>query len=359
MSVPRTERREPTAQVSTESPAKAGPSTEVPFVSVVIPVRNDASRLHRCLATIDATTYPAARLEVLVADNGSTDTSPDVARAHAAVVLDFPGIRVSEVRNRAAKVARGDVLVFVDADHELDSNWIPHAIQTLVTSGAAAVGAGYYAPEDGTWVQKMYDSFRLRTPGIRRVDWLGSGSLAVWRTTFHDVGGFDSRLETCEDVDFCQRLRMKEYVLYSDDRLRSVHLGDPRTLRALFFGELWRGRDNLRVSLRGPVTLRALPSIFIPVTLLLMLVTLPVALMVEPAGLVLAAAGGGILLLTLVRVIRMLMHMRRCSPVLIARAWVVAIVYEVARALALVARTPHGVRQTASLSGRLAHRRPS
>jgi hypothetical protein len=331
----------------------------VPFVSVVIPVRNDAARLERCLISIRTGSYPADRLEIIVADNGSTDTSRDVARGHGATVLQFPDIRVSEVRNRAAAAARGQVLVFVDADHVLDAHWISHGVDSLLRSGAAAVGAGYYAPDDGTWVQKMYDSFRLRTPGLRRVDWLGSGSLAVWRNTFQNVGGFDSRLETCEDVDFCQRLRMNQHILFSDDRLRSVHLGDPRNLRALFFGELWRGRDNLRVSLRGPVTLRALPSIFIPVTLLVMLAVIPIALVVEPAWLVLAVAGGGILLLTVVRVIRMLMHMGRCTPLLIGRAWVVAVVYEIARALALVARTPHGVRQAASLSGRVAHRRTS
>ena len=117
----------------------------------------------------------------------------------------------------------------------------------------------------------MYDSFRVRPAGVHQVDWLGSGSLAVWREVFEKVGGFDSRLETCEDVDFCQRLRRNGYGLWSDDRLRSVHLGDPRSLRALFFGELWRGRDNVKVSLRGPLTWRALPSVMIPLTILLLL----------------------------------------------------------------------------------------
>jgi GT2 family glycosyltransferase len=77
----------------------------------------------------------------------------------------------------------------------------------------------------------MYDGFRARAAGVQQVDWLGSGSLAVWRDVFERVGGFDSRLETCEDVDFCQRLRRSGYGLWSDDRLRSVHLGDPRTIR--------------------------------------------------------------------------------------------------------------------------------
>jgi hypothetical protein len=335
-------------------------SPELPLVSVVIPVRNDAARLRRCLASVAESAYPASKIEVIVADNGSTDESPNVATEMGATLLQFPDMRVAEVRNRAAKAASGDILVFVDADHELDSAWIPLAVEDLRTSVAGAVGAAYYAPSDGTWVQKMYDSFRRRTPGLRRVDWLGSGSLAVWRSVFQRVGGFDERLETCEDVDFCQRLRRGQHVLYSDDRLRSVHLGDPRTLRALFFGELWRGRDNLRVSLRGPLTWRAVPSVLIPITILTLLATALVAPFTgqHPVRVLLMVAGA-ILLLAFIRVIRMLVHIRSLHPLVLARGIVVAVVYEVARALALIARASHGVRQGASLSGRFAQRKQS
>ncbi len=336
----------------TISPAQS--ADPLPLISVIVPVRNDADRLQRCLAAIKDSRYPLRLMQILVADNGSTDGSPSVGREMGAEVLSFPGIRVSEVRNQAAHVARGDILVFVDADHVLDPEWIPSAIESLRTSGAGAVGAAYYAPPDGTWVQRLYDSFRLRTPGLSRVEWLGSGSLAVPREVFKQVGGFDISLETCEDVDFCQRLRKGRHVLYSDDRLRSIHLGDPRTLRALFFGELWRGRDNLRVSLRGPYTWRSVPSVAIPVLNLALLV-LGLAGIVTIGGngaRLLTAAIAGIALLSLLRLGRMLTRMRAFDWLTLPRAFVVAIVYEVSRALALVVRTPHRVRQAASLLGR-------
>ena len=325
-----------------------------PLVSVIVPVRNDARRLQQCLASIAATAYPAARLEVLVADNGSTDTSAEVAEALGAQVLVFPDIRVSEVRNQAARAARGEILAFVDADHVLEPDWLPHAVESLLKPDAAAVGAAYYAPSDGTWVQRMYDSFRVRAAGVQQVDWLGSGSLAVWRDVFERVGGFDSRLETCEDVDFCQRLRRSGYGLWSDNRLRSVHLGDPRTIRALFFGELWRGRDNLKVSLRGPLHWRALPSVVIPLAiLLLMTVGIASILTLPDSWRLLALAVAGPLLLTSLRAGRMLSRIRRFDPLTMARAFAVALVYDVSRALALVVRTPHRVRQNASLSARV------
>src|SRR5205814_5569345 len=91
------------------------------------------------------------------------------------------------------------------------------------------------------------------------------------RSPFEAVGAFDVSLETCEDVDLCNRLRAAGYRIVSDSRLRNIHHGDPRTLWDLFEGEIWRGRDNLRVSLRGPFTWRALPGVLIPVVNLIMI----------------------------------------------------------------------------------------
>ena len=92
-------------------------------------------------------------------------------------------------------------------------------------------------------MQRAYDGFRRRSSGRREVDWLGSGNLAVSRSAFEAVHGFDVTLTTCEDVDLCRRLRERGYRIVSDSRLRSVHLGDPRSLKALFVSELWRGRE--------------------------------------------------------------------------------------------------------------------
>src|SRR5215212_9084481 len=96
----------------------------LPVVSFIVPVRNDAERLERCLASIRRADYPHDRLELVVADNGSTDGSDRVAREAGALVLSLPRLRVAEMRNRAVAASRGDVIAFVDADHEIDPVWI-------------------------------------------------------------------------------------------------------------------------------------------------------------------------------------------------------------------------------------------
>jgi Glycosyl transferase family 2 len=313
----------------------------------VIPVRTDAARLGACLATLRALDYPAALVDVIVADNGSTDDSAQVAISFGCRVVSLPGLPVAAVRNRAAAAARGDVLAFVDADHLLAPGWLRSAAETLSQDGVAACGAPYGSPAASSWVQRMYGAFRDHRVGIFDTDWLGSGNLAIRREVFGQVGGFDPSLETCEDVDLCRRLKGRGFRILTDSRMGSVHVGDPRTLRALFFGELWRGRDNIRVSVRPPVALRELPSIVIPVVDLLMLI-LAIA---GPAlggknGLWLTAGAMlTILLLSSLRAARMLGRLRERRSGDVTRAMAVALTYDLARALALVSRAGHGARR--------------
>lgn len=323
--------------------------TDTTRLSFVIPVRNDAARLDRCLRSILA--QPAAvPFEIIVADNGSTDTSAQVARAAGAHVLSLPNRPVSEVRNVAAQSARGELLAFVDADHELGSGWMRAATGLFDTPSVWAGGANYHAPDDGTWVQRMYDCFRGHANGTHVVDWLPSGNLVVRRSAFERVQGFDTTLESCEDVDFCRRVRAAGGTLVESGSLRSVHHGDPRTLGALFFAELWRGRDNIRVSLRERLTPRSLPSIVIPVIYLLAMA----AVIVSAVSLVFGGSPTGMLVglalmvgLTSLRAIRMLARLPAAAGRLrhAPLAWLVAFVYDNARALALVVRVGHDVRR--------------
>jgi GT2 family glycosyltransferase len=322
-----------------------------PRVSFVVPVRNDPVRLKNCLTTIAACAYPRELVDVVVADNGSIDDTPAVAAAAGAQVLSLPGIAVGEMRNRAARAAQGDVLAFVDADHELGPEWIRSAVSTLQLPGVSAAGAPYLQPPNATWVQRCYDSFRDHSEGVFDTPWLGSGNLAIWRQAFLDAGGFDTTLETCEDVDLCQRLRRQGHTLKSDSGMRSVHMGDPKTLRAIFWGELWRGRDNLRVSFRGPLAPRDVPSVVIPVLTLLLLTVALGALLALPwsgfAGVAVVVLGAlaGCAALSGLRAMRMLGRLRGGGPLDIVRAWLVAVAYDLGRALSLVIRVRHGVRR--------------
>ena len=315
----------------------------VTTISIIVPVRNDARRLASCLEHIGANRTAAG--EVIVVDNGSTDESAAVASRWGAIVLSRPNGKVAEIRNAAATVATGELLAFIDADNLIGCSWTEAATDVLQDPSVGAAGATYVAPSDGTWVQRLYGVLRGRTVGRHDTRWLASGNLVVRRTVFQQIGGFDPTLEACEDVDLCQRLRKQGWRLVADERMTSIHLGDPKSLTAVFKGERWRGRDNVRVTLRGPVTLADVISLASPILILGALVALPILLalsLFDKRALV--AAGllcAGIVALSLVKSARALVSGSVSGPLDALRALLVSLVYNLARALALVTRAPH------------------
>jgi GT2 family glycosyltransferase len=315
-------------------------------VSFVNPVRNDAFRLERCLRSIKANVSVGSTVDIIVVDNGSTDDSAVVAKRAGATVLQIEDASVSELRNIGAAHTSADILAFVDADHEIAAGWIATAVHTLRTPGVVAAGCLCHAPIDGTWVQRVYGALRGVPQGTHDVEWLGSGNLAVRRAAFEAAGGFDTSLTTCEDVDLCNRLRATGARIVSNAQMKNVHFGDPATLWALFKGELWRGQDNLRVSLRTPLTWRGMPSVVIPIVDMLMIVVAALGGLAAIAGYrsgltVVAVAALIVLSGAMLRVARWFVRERRFLPVTLLQALAVSFVYDLGRAVALVTRAPH------------------
>jgi len=313
-------------------------------IAFVIPVRNDAVRLGRCLDSIVRNHYPRMSIEVLVVDNESTDNSGDVARASADAVIRLSGTSVAALRNRGARETSAPLIAFVDADHEIHRDWIAAAVATLADPAVGAAGFPYDTQPDANWVQRLYDAMRRRPLSRDTVSWLGSGNLVVKRTCFDAIGGFRESLIACEDVDLCNRLIQAGYSIVADPRMRSTHYGDPQTVRSLFLGELWRGRDNLRVTFSGPRTLRHLRSALLPIIDLICIAGGIVALV---AGYPLVAISLWVVpvLAAVLRAVMIYKQREAGGPQAAAEALLVAVVFDIARALALVIPGSHRARR--------------
>src|SRR5262249_22109703 len=112
---------QPTTGVRT---AASDSACEVPFISVIVPVRHEASHVAHTLERLFAQDFPTDRFEVLVADGRSTDETRTIVTAltHRFAnlrLLDNPNQWSSAGRNVAAKAARGDVILLVDGHCEI------------------------------------------------------------------------------------------------------------------------------------------------------------------------------------------------------------------------------------------------
>ena len=230
--------------------------------SVIIPVKNDSKRLHRCLESIYRSSIP---VEVVVIDNGSTDDSVSVARSSGAIVSVEPNLNIGALRNRGVALSQGDVLAFVDSDHEVPQDWIASGLRLLESEATAvAVGAPCLPPEDGTWVQRVWAIHRLRGPVRSETQWLGSGNLMVRRSSFLQVSGFREDLVATEDVDLCYRLKAAGGRIIQDKAIRNVHHGEPRTVWEFTKKEYFRGSSGLKSWFAQGFPARDIPNLIWP-----------------------------------------------------------------------------------------------
>ncbi|MFN2386443.1 MAG: glycosyltransferase family 2 protein [Thermoanaerobaculia bacterium] len=116
-----------------------------PFVSVLMPIREEARHLQRSLGSVLAQDYPADRLEVLVADGMSQDGTRDIVASLAAGrgnvrLLDNPRGIVATGLNAAIAEARGEIFVRVDGHCEIEPDYVRRCVDHLVAGRAEGVG---------------------------------------------------------------------------------------------------------------------------------------------------------------------------------------------------------------------------
>ncbi len=187
-------------------------------MSVVIPARNAADTLARCLEALCGQVRPAD--EVVLVDNGSTDGTGQVARSFQA---RLPGLRVVEelrpgeaaARNRGVTEASGDVVAFTDADCVPRPDWLAWVVRTFTEDPSCHAVAGEVTGHRPTrLVEKYLSVAAFPSAGEARVVCgLGfppptfyTANLSVRRDALERVGPFDEGLATGVDVDLCVRL---------------------------------------------------------------------------------------------------------------------------------------------------------
>ena len=170
-------------------------------VSVVIPTWNAAGTLSATLATLRGA---ASVREVIVADGGSSDETPDHARAAGARVIAAPRGRGSQLAAGAATAA-GDWLLFLHADCRPEAGW-EDAVGAFLVAPKAQSRAGYFdfkLDDEATAARRLERIVAWRCRALALP--YGDQGLLIARTLYDAVGGFRP-LPLMEDVDLVRRL---------------------------------------------------------------------------------------------------------------------------------------------------------
>lgn len=190
-----------------------------PLASVVVPVRNGGTNVLELLSALAAQTIPRERFEVVIADDGSTDRATDgLSSADSwARVLRGPPVNSYAARNRAAREARGGVLVFCDADCRPEPQWLEEGLSGLVDADLVAGPVRFVVPPGrSAWSLLDMELFLNQELAVSRGRAV-TANLFVHRDLFERMGGFDETLANGGDrvfvsrcVDAGARLRLAE-----------------------------------------------------------------------------------------------------------------------------------------------------
>ncbi|MFI4919926.1 MAG: glycosyltransferase, partial [Legionellales bacterium] len=222
----------------------------IPTVSIVIPVKNEAEFLpHSISALLKAITYYGDPAEIIIVDNGSTDSTVEIASSFGCIVLENNDGNISRLRNIGAHAALGKYLGFIDADCVVAEFWLTICVESL-RSGTVGIVGTRAIPDLGnaTWVENGW--FRLIS-GVERPDypfWIGTSNMLMLRSVFLDVGGFDENLVTAEDVNLCRKV-LRNSSIKLEKRIDTIHLRESKTIYQLIRREFWRGKYSVREAL--------------------------------------------------------------------------------------------------------------
>lgn len=162
-----------------------------PRISVIIPVYNGAAIIGPCLEAVLQQHVPREAYEIIVVDNGSTDTTVAVVRRYPVRLATEPCRSSFAARNTGVRLARGEILAFADADCRPTPQWLPAAVAALEHGSGRIAGRIVHEMCDPTnpweWYSAAY--FLLQDTFVRR-GWAATANLVVTRDVFEQIGFF-------------------------------------------------------------------------------------------------------------------------------------------------------------------------
>ncbi len=249
-----------------------------PFVSVLMPIRNEADFIERALNSVLNNDYPADRMEVLVSDGMSTDGTQTVVNRIAEKdsrvrLIENHGKIVSSGLNCALKQIKGDVFIRIDGHCEIPSDFIKKSVNTLLDKKEAWVVGGMIDTVADSFVGKAISAAMQSPVGVgnamfRRGDyegWVDTLAFGMHQRAIIDkIGYFDEQLVRNQDDDFNFRILQAGGKIWMSRNIKSIYYARSslkKLWRQYFQYGFWRIRT---IQKHGqPATLRQLAPVLL------------------------------------------------------------------------------------------------
>ncbi len=185
----------------------------LPFISIIVPARNEEATIGACLQSLKALNYPPEKLEIIVVDNGSQDRTREIALQYNVKVLqELHTFTCAAAKNRGIMEAKGEVVAFIDADAIADPDWLINAINCMIQTQADIVGGAilplHHTPPSWCEIYDLlfaYDQEQF----VNKLHFTAGVNTIAKSKVFEIIGLFKPELLWSEDVEWGQRAHAK------------------------------------------------------------------------------------------------------------------------------------------------------
>ena len=279
------------------------PAELFPTVSVIVPCLNESKRIHLLLLAVAAQTYPLEKVDITIADGGSTDNTREVIADFAKrnpllkiQIIDNPTVTIPSALNRAIRSSKGEVILRLDAHSAPMPNYIQLSVKALVEGKGDNVGGIWIIKQSKSgWISRAISVAAANPIGVGNaryrytdqasyVDTVPFG--CFYRSLIDRVGMFDETLLTNEDYEFNARVRNAGGKIWLDPAIQCVYYSRDslsKLIKQYFRYGFWK----YKMLKRYPKTIlwrQALPPLFLLsliIGTMLSLVYAPFFIMVE------------------------------------------------------------------------------
>jgi len=176
------------------------------MISVIIPARNEEKNLPELLESLKHQTYKK-KFEIVVVDGKSKDKTREIARSYGCKVIVQKKLGISSARNLGWKKAKGDVLIFLEADHIIDRNFIKN-VEKAFKNKEVKCARPIVIPIQKNWIQKAL-AVQIELATRRQKAW--EFPTIFRKEVLQKTGGWDEKINFAEDRELPMRIKKLGY----------------------------------------------------------------------------------------------------------------------------------------------------